>query len=137
MFKKFYSTLKKTPIHITQSALTKMNTIYNNTNNKHFLFSAKNGGCNGFSYDFKLINNIEYNKLYESKLKPTIIKTQNIKVIIDPISEMFLLGTTIDYIEQDYKNNIFESKFIFKPDKDLINTCGCGISFTPKKNIII
>ena len=132
MFKKFYSTLKKTPIHITQSALTKMNTIYNNTNNKHFLFSAKNGGCNGFSYDFKLINNIEYNKLYESKLKPTIIKTQNIKVIIDPISEMFLLGTTIDYIEQDYKNNIFESKFIFKPDKDLINTCGCGISFTPK-----
>ena len=133
MFKKFYSTLKKSPIHITQSALNKMNTIYKNTNIKQFLFSAKNGGCNGFSYDFKLLNNKEYNELYENKYKPTCITKKNVEILIDPISEMFLLGTTIDYIQQDYEHNIFESKFIFIPDKNLINTCGCGVSFTPKK----
>ena len=32
---------------------------------------------------------------------------KNVEIIIEPISEMFLLGTTIDYIEQDYEN-IFE-----------------------------
>lgn len=132
MFKRFCSTLKQSPIHITQSAINKMNTIYKNTNSKHFLFSAKNGGCNGFSYDFKLINNTEYNELYNNKYKPICITKKNVEIIIEPISEMFLLGTTIDYIEQDYENNVFESKFIFKPDKNLINTCGCGISFTPK-----
>ena len=30
------------------------------------------------------------------------------------------------------KKNIFESKFIFDVDKELLSTCGCGISFTPK-----
>ena len=135
MFKRFYSTLKKSPIHITQSAITKMNNIYNNTNNKHFLFSAKNGGCNGFSYDFKSINNEEYNKLCEEykkiKIRPINVK-ENVNIIIDPLSEMYLLGTKIDYIEENYKKNIFESKFIFKPNKDMAHTCGCGISFTPK-----
>jgi iron-sulfur cluster assembly accessory protein len=131
MFKKLYSTFTKSPIYITTNAITKLNTIYNKTCNKYFLFSAKNGGCNGFSYDFKSINNNEYLELYNNKYKPIIITNKNIKVIIDPVSEMFLLGTTIDYIQQDYINNIFESKFIFIPDKNLINTCGCGISFTP------
>ena len=43
---------------------------------------------------------------------------------------MFLLGTTIDYVKEDYNKNIFESKFIFVPNKDLANTCGCGVSMT-------
>ena len=45
---------------------------------------------------------------------------------------MYLLGTTIDYINEDYKNGIYESKFKFDIDKDLMTTCGCGISFSPK-----
>jgi len=49
------------------------------------------------------------------------------------LSELYLLGTTIDYINQDYIKNIFESKFIFNIDKELASACGCGISFTPKK----
>ena len=133
MFKYFYSTCAKPIIYITPNAITKMINIYNKTSKKYFLFSAKNGGCNGFSYDFKFINYIEYQKLYNNKNKPNVITKKNIKVIIDPLSEMFLLGTTIDYIKQDYTNNIFESKFIFIPDKNLIHTCGCGISFTPIK----
>ena len=48
------------------------------------------------------------------------------------MSEMHLLGTTIDYIKEDYLKGQFESKFIFDVDKDLLMTCGCGISFTPK-----
>ena len=135
MFRRFYSKIRETEISVTTNAINKMTKIYNKTKNEYFLFSAKNGGCNGFSYDFKSINNEEYNKLCEEykkiKIRPINVK-ENVNIIIDPLSEMYLLGTRIDYIEENYKKNIFESKFIFKPNKDMAHTCGCGISFTPK-----
>ncbi len=48
------------------------------------------------------------------------------------MGEFLLLGTTIDYIHEDYLNGVFENKFVFIPDKTLASSCGCGISFTPK-----
>ena len=45
---------------------------------------------------------------------------------------MYLFGTTIDHISEDYKKGLFENKFVFLPDKNLASSCGCGISFTPK-----
>ena len=45
---------------------------------------------------------------------------------------MYLLGTTIDYVREDYSENIFESKFVYIPDKNMATSCGCGVSFTPK-----
>ena len=45
---------------------------------------------------------------------------------------MYLLGTTIDYVKEDYSKNIFESKFVYIPDKDKATSCGCGVSFNPK-----
>jgi Fe-S cluster assembly iron-binding protein IscA len=66
------------------------------------------------------------------KQKANFISNDDITVYIDPLSELYLLGTTIDYINQDYIKNIFESKFIFNIDKELASACGCGISFTPK-----
>ena len=45
---------------------------------------------------------------------------------------MFLLGTTIDYIYEDYDKGVFENKFIFLPDEKLATSCGCGISFNPR-----
>jgi Fe-S cluster assembly iron-binding protein IscA len=44
---------------------------------------------------------------------------------------MILLGTTVDFVSSDYNKNIFESKFIFKPDQNFASSCGCGVSFTP------
>ena len=58
---------------------------------------------------------------------------KNVNVLIDPMSEIFLIGTTIDYVKEDYSKGIFENKFVFVPDQTLASTCGCGISFTPKK----
>ena len=47
------------------------------------------------------------------KQTANFISNDDITVYIDPLSELHLLGTTIDYINQDYIKNIFESKFIF------------------------
>ena len=51
--------------------------------------------------------------------------------LISP-SEMYLLGTTIDYLAEDYDSGVFENKFIFIPNRDLYMNCGCGKSFAPK-----
>ena len=48
------------------------------------------------------------------------------------MSEMYLIGTTIDYVKEDYNKGIFENKFIYNIDKKLASSCGCGVSFMPR-----
>ena len=54
-----------------------------------------------------------------NKRKPTIVEKNNIKILIDPTAEMYLFGTTIDHISEDYEKGLFENKFIFLPDKKI------------------
>ena len=132
MLKRLFSTFKK-PINVTLPAWNKMSQISNTQKINKFLFSATNGGCNGFNYKLNLLNDSDYNTICsEQSIIPTLIKTNNTELIIDPISVFLLLGTTIDYIHEDYSKGIFESKFIFIPNKTFASSCGCGISFTPK-----
>jgi len=131
MIKRFFSTIKKYPIIVTDNAWTKMNKIRKNKNltDGGFLFSATGGGCNGFNYNLHFIENY-----HSIKNKPTIMENSNTKLIIDPLSEFYLIGTTIDFVQENYDRNIFESKFIFIPNNDFATSCGCGISFSPKNN---
>ena len=124
MIKRFISTLSKQPINITEPAWTKIKDIINANNSKAMLFSAKGGGCNGFNYNLETIN--------EEIKNSSLLENDNYKVFVDPITEMYLLNTTIDYIKEDYNKGIFESKFVYIPDKDLATSCGCGVSFSPK-----
>ena len=131
--KRMLSTMKSSVI-VTENAWNKISEI--NTKQKgNFLFSATGGGCNGYNYKLNIIDNNEYDKIIserKTKIKPTILKNNNSKILVDPLSEFLLIGTTIDYVNEDYSNGIFENKFIFIPDKTLASTCGCGTSFTPK-----
>ena len=109
-----------------------MSTIINLTKNKYgFIYSASSGGCNGFNFELNLLNKNLYNKIIKNKFL-TVLNGKNTKLYVDPISEMYLLGTTIDYISEDYTKGQFESKFQFNINKDLMSSCGCGISFSPK-----
>lgn len=124
--------LRKLPITITNNAWTKINSIVNNTNNNYgMIFTASSGGCNGFNYKLNLLDK----EIYEinKKNKSTFLEYNNTKVFIDPIVEMYLLNTRIDYITEDYSKNIYENKFTFTPDKSIANSCGCGTSFSPLK----
>ena len=121
------------PIRVTSNAWNKMKQILSISKNKlGFIFSASSGGCNGFNFDLHLIDQKTFNKINKNKLKPTIIKYDNTNLYIDPLSELYLIGTTIDYIKEDYSNGQFENKFIFNVNRDLATSCGCGVSFTPK-----
>ena len=135
MMKRFFSMSAPQAITITINAWNKIKEITNKQQEFCFLFSAKSGGCNGFNYNFNLIDEMEFTKIVEEnsgRIKPTILTNDSAKILVDPVSEFLLLGTTIDFVKEDYANNIFESKFTFQPDKDISASCGCGISFTPK-----
>jgi len=121
----------KFPITVTNNAWKKINDILKTNNDVAMIFSADGGGCNGFNYNLKPMKEKEF-KVVQSeseKIKHSILKNGESKIVIDPLSEMLLLGTTIDYIREDYQKGIYESKFVFVPDKKVASTCGCGISF--------
>lgn len=123
--------MNKNIINITSKAFSKMNNIMKKSNNTSgFVFGVTSGGCNGFNFKLNLIKESEIEDL--KKLKPSIIKNQNVNVYIEPLSEIHLFGTTIDYIEEDYSKGIYESKFKYNIDKKLASSCGCGVSFMPK-----
>lgn len=130
--KRLFSSIKKNPLLISNNAWNKMGEIITTKNAKSFIFSCIGSGCNGYSYQLKLLNKEEYKNICDKHKLITILKKNDIKLVIDPMVEIYLLGTKIDYIYEDYNKSIFESKFIFKPDKNLASSCGCGISFSPK-----
>ena len=77
--------------------------------------AVKSGGCAGMSYVME----------YAKEVNPTdeIIEDKGVKVFIDPSAIMYLLGT-----EMDYKQEQFSSTFVFKNPNET-ERCGCGESF--------
>ena len=124
--------LKKVGIQVTKNAWQKISEIMKQSKNKYgLLFSSSSGGCSGFNFELGLLDKKTYESIIKLKYL-TVLTDVDAKVYVDPISELHLLGTTIDYIKEDYSKGQFENKFIFDVDKDLLLTCGCGTSFTPK-----
>ena len=121
-----------TSIQITRSAWQKIGEILYKTKNTYgLLYSASTGGCNGFNFELNPLTKNLYNEINENKFR-TILTDDKSNVYVDPLSEMHLLGTTIDYVKEDFSKKIYESKFIYDVDKDLMTKCGCGVSFSPK-----
>ena len=123
--------MSKNIINVTANAWKKMGSIIQKSNNKNgFIFSANSGGCNGFNFDLRLIETEEQQEIM--KMKPSILTNNEVNLYIEPLSEMYLIGTTIDYINEDFSKGIFENKFVYKIDRELASSCGCGVSFMPR-----
>ena len=116
--------MRKNIITVTKNALKKMNCILQKSNNKNFLFGINSGGCNGFNYNLQLIENTKLDIKQQTNNK-------YVKLYIEPISELYLVGLEIDFLEEDYNKGIFESKFIYNAHKNMTSICGCGVYFTP------
>tara|TARA_B100000949_G_scaffold81540_1_gene72935 strand:+ start:1009 stop:1380 length:372 start_codon:yes stop_codon:yes gene_type:complete len=119
-------------IQVTRAAWAKMREILHISKNKYgFVYSATSGGCNGFNFDLGLLDKDFYETIMNTKFH-TIIVDKDTKLYVDPVAEMHLLGTTIDYVTEDFSKGHFENKFIYEIDKDIMTSCGCGVSFMPK-----
>ena len=123
-------------IQITKNAWKKMFQILQQTNhNRGFLYSASSGGCNGFNFELNLLEKKLHNEITQKKFY-TMLQNDSTKVYVDPVSEMYLLGTTIDYVSEDYSKGEFESKFKFIINEIMFTNdciyclCDCFSSFT-------
>ncbi|MDG1436639.1 MAG: iron-sulfur cluster insertion protein ErpA [Rickettsiaceae bacterium] len=77
--------------------------------------SVDGGGCSGFMYQYDFIDSINEDDY--------VVENQSVKVIIDPISQEFLDGCSIEFIEE-LGSNYFQ---ITNPNATA--KCGCGNSF--------
>ena len=73
------------------------------------------GGCAGFSYDLYFDEPAEVDRQ---------IEIQGVKVVVDEMSLMYLVGTEIDYVE-----GLQGAGFKFN-NPNVKSTCGCGSSFS-------
>lgn len=107
-------------IHISSSANKKIVEMIDK-GGKSALLYIKGGGCNGFSYKFKILESIEKpHKLDEE------YKTDSFKLFLCNKSLMYLIGVKIDYVEDNEG-----SRFNFTND-NIQSKCGCGSSFSLK-----
>ena len=90
-------------IDITESAREYLN----NVGNPNVWLSVKGGGCSGFTYVWDTTD-----------LEPTIHN-----LVIDPMAEMFVLGCTIDYV------NELGGSYLKVINPNATASCGCGESF--------
>ena len=51
------------------------------------------------------------------------VQTENVKLVVENKAVMYLLGTEMDYVEDDIK-----AEFVFN-NPNAKGTCGCGESF--------
>ena len=104
-------------ISLSDKAANRIKEIMSNTETRSIgvRVGVKSGGCAGMSYIME----------YAKEINPTeeIIVEKGVKGFIDPGAIMYLLGT-----EMDYKQEQFSSTFVFKNPNET-ERCGCGESF--------
>ena len=107
----------KQAITLTDNAASRIKDIMSKDENKSLgvRVGVKSGGCAGMSYI------MEYAK--EVNPNDEIIEDKGVKVFVDPGAIMYLLGT-----QMDYKQEQFSSTFVFKNPNET-ERCGCGESF--------
>ena len=74
------------------------------------------GGCSGFSYGFTFDENL--------KEGDSGVYNQGEQLVIAPMSYQYLMGSTVDYLE-----DLQGARFIVS-NPNAKTTCGCGSSFS-------
>jgi iron-sulfur cluster insertion protein len=89
------------------------------------------GGCSGFQYGFAFVEKVgDDDDMTEKTITLPESKTVTIKILVDPLSLMYLSGAEVDYIE-----NLQGARFTIK-NPNAETTCSCGSSFSldPKED---
>jgi len=78
---------------------------------------VQGGGCHGFSYGFG----------FENEIAPddTVIETNEVKLVVDSMSIMYLSEATIDFVRS------LEGERFTIDNPTASTSCGCGSSFAP------
>jgi len=106
------------PLLLTDVAVEKVKEVMNREGLKDggLRISIVGGGCSGFQYNLGLDDS--------PREDDTVIEQGGVKLFLDPISQQYVYGTTIDYV-----NGLHGAGFKFV-NPNAARTCGCGSSFS-------
>ena len=84
------------------------------SNGRYVSLGVKGGGCSGFQYVWDFADNW-----------PEVQWSDPIGdvLVLDPLAEMYVLGSTIDYVEE------LGGSFLAVKTPTAASSCGCGESF--------
>jgi iron-sulfur cluster insertion protein len=111
-------THEATPLQLTATAARKVNTLITEEGNSNLKLRVfvTGGGCSGFQYGFSFDEAINEDD--------TVVTNDGARLLIDPLSIQYLLGSTVDYQE-----GLQGSRFVVE-NPLATTTCGCGMSFS-------
>ena len=101
-------------MQITSNAANKVSGM--KSGDEHLRVYITGGGCSGFSYGFAFDENL--------KEGDSGVNKQGVELVIDPMSYQYLMGSTVDYLE-----DLQGARFIVT-NPNAKTTCGCGSSFS-------
>ena len=106
------------PLIFTSAAANKVAQLITEENNPNLMLRIyiQGGGCSGFQYGFTFDENISEGD--------EIVITDEVKLLIDPMSMQYLMGAKIDYTE-----GLQGGQFVIN-NPNAVTTCGCGSSFS-------
>ncbi len=105
------------PIQLSQSAANKISQLVLEEMNPDLKFRVYiiGGGCSGFQYGFAFEE--------EQTDGDMIMEDHGVSMMVDPMSFPYLMGSTVDYLE-----DLQGSRFVVS-NPNAKSTCGCGSSF--------
>ena len=106
------------PISMTQSAAAKLQSLIEEEENERLMLRVyvTGGGCSGFKYGFTFDE--------EHQEDDTEVIRDGVKLVVDPLSFQYLVGSEVDYQE-----NLEGARFTVT-NPNATSTCGCGASFS-------
>jgi iron-sulfur cluster assembly protein len=110
--------MTKAIISITEKAAERVHFLLSKREKSAFgiKVGVKSGGCSGLSYTFEYAD--------EKGQFDEVVSVNGVNILVDPKAVMYLIGTTLDYVDEKVK-----SGFVFiNPNEKA--SCGCGKSFT-------
>ena len=108
---------KRQVISVTDAAVNRIKTLLDQRHKQGLgiRIGVKSSGCTGLGYTFE----------YADEVKPSdeCVEEKGINVYIDSKAVLYLIGTKLDYVEDE-----LQSGFIFL-NPNAKGQCGCGESF--------
>jgi iron-sulfur cluster assembly accessory protein len=98
-------------ISITESAKDYLKKATEDTNKKYAYLTINSGGCSGFQYEWKTVDEVVEGTLIDDIL------------VLDKLAEMYVIGCTVDYVKE------FGGSYLKVVNPNATASCGCGESF--------
>ncbi|RZI47017.1 HesB/IscA family protein [Candidatus Finniella inopinata] len=109
--------MRAAPLTITDAAVRRVQHLLANRGKPSvgIRVGISTKGCSGLKYTIE----------YADDRKPfeEVVEKEDVTVLIDPKASLFILGTEMDFVEDD-----LQSGFIFRNPNEK-GRCGCGESF--------